>query len=108
MEEMRNIIDREIARLKESIRALKSRRNELSPISRLPAEILCNIFSLIEDNIFSSGRSPKSWTNFSRVSQHWRSTALSAPELWSKIPLSYPHRRHATFLPKVKFWENSS
>ena len=51
---MRSSIDREIARLKESIRALKSRRNELSPISRLPAEILCNIFSLIEDNIFSS------------------------------------------------------
>ena len=89
---MRSSIDREIARLKESIRALKSPRNELSPISRLPAEILCNIFSLIEDNIFSSGRSPKSWTNFSRVSQHWRSTALSAPELWSKIPLSYPRR----------------
>ena len=85
---MRSIIDRDIARLEESIRALKSHRNELSPISRLPVEILCNIFSLIEDNdIF---RRPESWTNFSQVSQHWRSAALSAPELWTNIPLSNP------------------
>jgi hypothetical protein len=85
---MRSIIDRDIARLEESIRALKSRRNELSPISRLPVEILCNIFSHTEDN--SICRSPESWTNFSQVSRHWRSSALSAPQLWTKIPLSYP------------------
>ena len=85
---MRNIIDRDIARLEESIRVLRSRRNELSPIYRFPAEILCNIFSLTED--LSRIRSPKSWTNFSQVSQRWRSSALSAPELWAKIPLNYP------------------
>jgi F-box-like len=83
LDEMRSIIDRDIARLEERIRALKSRRNELSPISRLPAEILCNIFSL------SISWSPQSWTNFSQVSQHWRSLALSAPELWTDIPLGY-------------------
>ena len=88
---MRSIIDRDIARLEERIRTLKSRRNGLSPISRLPPEILCNIFSLIED-VFSSNRSPKFWTNFSQVSHHWRSTALSAPELWTKIPVNLPCR----------------
>ena len=82
---MRNIIDRDIARLEEDIRALRSRRNELSPISRIPAEILCYIFSLL-----SRTRSPGSWSNFSQVSQCWRSSALSAPEIWTKIPLSYP------------------
>jgi hypothetical protein len=89
----RSIIDRDIARLKERIRALKSRRNELSPISCLPAEILCNIFSLTEDKNLSSRR-PESWTNFSQVSQHWRSSALSAPELWTNIPLNYPRWAH--------------
>jgi F-box-like len=84
---MLNIIDRDIARLEESIRVLRSRRNELSPIYRLPAEILCNIFSLTED--LSRVRSPKSWTNFSQVSQRWRSSALSAPQLWTKISLNY-------------------
>ena len=89
--ETRSIIDRDIAHLEENIRALKSRRNELSPISRLPVEVLCNVFSLIEnDGIFHLNRSPESWTNFSHVSQHWRSSALSAPELWTKIPLSWP------------------
>ena len=74
----RSIIDRDIASLEESIRALKSRRNELSPISRLPAESLCKTFSLFEDNsIFYSGQT----YNFSQVSQHWRSSALSAGTL---------------------------
>ena len=93
MDETRSIVDRNIVRLEESIRsledsirALKSRRNELSPISRLPAEILCNIFSL---RILCSPDSPESW-NFSQVSHRWRSLALSAPELWTNIPLSYP------------------
>ena len=89
---MRSIIDREIVHLQESIRALKSRRNELSPISRFPAEILCKIFSLVEDGIFYTSWSPKFWINFSQVSQHWRSTALSAPELWTQIPLNFPQR----------------
>ena len=90
---MRTIIDRNIARLEESIRALKSRRNELSPISRLPVEILCNIFkfSLPGPALFESlTRRPESWTNFGQVSQHWRSSALSAPGLWTNIPLKYP------------------
>ena len=30
------------------------------------------------------------WTNYSQVSQHWRTSALSAPELWTNIPLNYP------------------
>ena len=75
---MRSIINRDIARLEESIRALKSL------ISRLPVEIMCNIFSL------SILESPESWTNFSQVSHHWRSLALSAPELWANIPLGHP------------------
>ena len=80
----RSIIDRDIARLEESVRVLKFRRNGLAPISRLPVEILCNIFSL---SILSR---PESWTNFSQVSRHWRSLALSAPELWTNIPVNYP------------------
>ena len=78
-----------IARLDDRIRALKSRRNELTPIYRLPVEILCIIFSLIGDDFSYFEDSPKSWANFSQVSQHWRSSALNAPELWTKIPLRY-------------------
>ena len=87
----RSIIDHDIARLERSIRdmednirALKSRRNESAPISRLPVEILCNIFSL------SIHERPESWTNFSQVSRHWRSLSLSAAKLWTEIPIYYP------------------
>ena len=101
LDETRSIIDRDIARLRnnirgledsirgveDNIRVLNSRRNELSPTSRLPAEILCNIFSL---TILLSPGHPKSWTSFSQVSQRWRSLALNSPELWTNIPFSYP------------------
>ena len=97
VDQARSAIDHDIAILEESIRALKSRRNELAPVSRLPPEILCNIFSLIEDrNAFEfmdpirGWGSPESWIDFSRVSRHWRSIALSAPELWTNIPFNYP------------------
>ena len=89
LDEARSIIDRNIAGLEDRVRALKSRRNELSPISRLPVEILCNIFFLIDDNYGYPSLHPDPWTNFSRVSQHWRSSALSAPELWANIPLNH-------------------
>jgi hypothetical protein len=94
LDETRSIIDRDIVRmersirgLEESVHTLKSRRNELSRIYRLPAEILCHIFSL---SIPRSSDCPESWTNFSQISQLWRSLALSAPELWTNIPLSCP------------------
>ena len=83
----RSIIDRDIACLEERIRALKSRRNELCPISHLPAEVLYNIFSLIQGN--STFQSPEYWINFSQVSRHWRLLALSAPELWTNIPVRH-------------------
>ena len=38
----------------------------------------------------SQDRNPTSWTNFSQVSQRWRSSALNAPQLWTLIPLNYP------------------
>ena len=94
MDEACSIIVRNIARLEETIRALKSRRNELSPISRLPTEILCNIFKLqVTLNDWDIPR-PDSWNNFSQVSRHWRSLALSAPELWTDIILSCPRWTH--------------
>ncbi|KAF8806753.1 hypothetical protein BYT27DRAFT_7190406 [Phlegmacium glaucopus] len=95
------IIDRDIARLEESIRSLRSRRNELSPICRLPPEILCKIFSFIEDRTMGQNRRPDSWISFSRVSQQWRSLALSAPELWTNIPFKYPRSKMAKLAIQV-------
>ncbi|KAF8805100.1 hypothetical protein BYT27DRAFT_7258583 [Phlegmacium glaucopus] len=92
LDEAHRIIDCEIARLGVIIQSLKSRRNKLSPIYRLPPEVLCNIFSFIEDCTLAmvQVRSPEHWIKFSRVSQQWRSLALSTPELWTNIPVQYP------------------
>ncbi|KAF8805504.1 hypothetical protein BYT27DRAFT_7339708 [Phlegmacium glaucopus] len=90
LDEARRIIDRNITRLEESIRSLKSRRNKLSPISRLPPELLCHVFSFIEDRAMLQNRRPETWINFSQVSQEWRSSALSASALWTHIPIHYP------------------
>ena len=91
MDEERSIIDLNIAPLEETIRALKSRRNELSPISRLPSEILCNIFNFqVSLAYYWESQRPDCWNNFCQVSRHWRSSALSAPELWTNIIIDYP------------------
>jgi len=49
----RSIIDRDIARLEEKIRALNSRRNEFSPISRLPPESPMTLHHLLLLHFFS-------------------------------------------------------
>ena len=45
--ELQQAIDAEIEALEESIRALKLRRNTLSPISCLPPEVLVAIFTIL-------------------------------------------------------------
>lgn len=82
-------IDQEIDTLAGSIRALKTRRNALSPISRLPPEMLSKIFTTIaldsiHQSIYSAGHAD--WIkSTSHVCQHWRDVALGCPNLWTGI-----------------------
>ena len=87
-ERSQQAIDVEIESLKESIRALKSRRNAFSPISSLPPEVFAVIFS------FSClpGRSSLDGKPFhlarlfvSHVCHRWRQMALDQPLLWSHV-----------------------
>ncbi|TFK63841.1 hypothetical protein BDN72DRAFT_775422, partial [Pluteus cervinus] len=84
----RTRIDQDINRLTEQIRALRSARNELAPISRLPMELLRNIFLLTRN----STRSPAGGVSLtlSWVSRKWREFALGIPHLWSTIDLTVP------------------
>ena len=84
VDRVRQRIDDEIISLQESILALKSRRNALAPISRLPPETLAEIFSLL----------PSSWNKqvghlarirVAHVCSRWRETALNHSLLWSHI-----------------------
>ncbi|KAF8267392.1 hypothetical protein EI94DRAFT_1730674 [Lactarius quietus] len=109
----RQAIDAEIKSLEESIRALKRRRNALSPILFLPTEIITIVFSyfrlpagvstisslpdeVIQDLFWSCrlpgmpplGRSPDhhlAWLRVAHVCHQWREIALNYPLFWSHV-----------------------
>ena len=90
-------IDDEINSLEESIRALKSRLNELVFISRLHPETLASIFSFLSLSIwhdgpetFVWGQRPgvMAWVCVTHVCRRWRETALNHPRFWSHVILT--------------------
>jgi hypothetical protein len=86
---LQQTIDAEIKSLEESIRALKRRRNALSPVSSLPPEMFADIFSLL---CIPSTSSPDGNTDYhlarlsvSHVCHRWREIALNQPLLWNHV-----------------------
>jgi len=82
-------IDQEILRYENAVRELKSQRNLLAPISKLPAEILCNIFMFcsMPDPVTPSTYAPDvrwRWITVTHITRLWRTIAESCPALWSK------------------------
>jgi hypothetical protein len=77
-------IDAEIKSLEESLRALRQRRNTLSPISSLPAEIIAGIFLLarLPDE---RGRPD---LRVSQVCRRWREIVLDYPVFWSHVDVT--------------------
>ncbi|KAJ7850321.1 hypothetical protein B0H14DRAFT_2509545 [Mycena olivaceomarginata] len=61
-------------------------RSILSPIRRVPPELICEIFELLHDGKAET-RPP--WY-FGHISQSWRHTALSLEQLWSFIVVGSP------------------
>ncbi|KAJ7043642.1 hypothetical protein C8F04DRAFT_1072825 [Mycena alexandri] len=81
-------IDREIHEYQETIRALRSRRNGLSSIGRLPPEMLSRIFFFVQSDTFS-------WIKaVSHICRHWRAVALGCPSLWCSPIFSRPKWAH--------------
>jgi hypothetical protein len=79
-------IDSQINSLKESIResvrALSQRRNELAPISSLPTEIIADIIMLASAKRNDPGMP---WLNVAHVCRQWRDIALNKRLFWSHI-----------------------
>ncbi|KAF9232493.1 hypothetical protein BU15DRAFT_81180 [Melanogaster broomeanus] len=88
-------IDDEVALLKLPMCALLTRRNALSPVSRLPHEILATIFlyqaySFYQDHEYSGTWDAPPWANVSYTCRHWRDVALNTSSLWSFLFVSPP------------------
>ena len=86
-----HLIDRQIASLRESIRVLHSQRNGLLPISKVPAEILTEIFLLHQRNVTKNYTvETLNWIGVTHVSHRWREIALNFSHLWIHIPFYHP------------------
>ncbi|KAF8190749.1 hypothetical protein K438DRAFT_1763189 [Mycena galopus ATCC 62051] len=77
-------------------RALRTRRNTLASVFRLPPEILTPIFQLCTTEDFVAG------LGVSHVCRQWREIAMTSSHFWSNIDLSRPrwalemlHRSHS-------------
>ncbi|TFK66995.1 hypothetical protein BDN72DRAFT_961326 [Pluteus cervinus] len=77
---IRQQIDEEIAILEQRLFALRAQRNHLAPISRLPVEIMSNIFLFAHQGMWS-----KLSLALSSVSRDWREIAVDLPDLWSRV-----------------------
>lgn len=100
-------IDAQIAQLERELLELKRQRNELSPVSAIPPEVLCQILLLATSYPHDTKSFIKLQERFRvercigtlcHVSHSWRTTALGCPQLWTDIDI-----RMATDERKVDF-----
>ncbi|KAJ7138193.1 hypothetical protein C8R44DRAFT_695333, partial [Mycena epipterygia] len=106
------LIEQEISRLRDRMKYLEEERASLSghiailsPLRRIPPEVLGEIFSwtlpsadaLKQKKNFDIAESP--WV-LTRVSAQWRAVALSLPSLWSLVVVEFPENPRP--LPIVK------
>ncbi|KAJ6447809.1 hypothetical protein C8R47DRAFT_149030 [Mycena vitilis] len=98
-------LEKQITRLKEQLAQLKSERTRLygyrvqhksmlSPIRRMPTEVLGEIFawaSVVSDSsrLYDTQSTRTSWV-LSHICHRWRAIALATPALWSLISIEYP------------------
>jgi len=85
----RRRIDQEIEKMEGAIRALKSRRNSLAVISRLPPEILSKIFVCCAAT-YEHAHLNIDWVKVTHVSRHWRTVAIDCPRLWTTLVFARP------------------
>ncbi|KII86849.1 hypothetical protein PLICRDRAFT_700122 [Plicaturopsis crispa FD-325 SS-3] len=88
-------IDDESARVQLQLCALKTRRNTLSLVSRLPPEILSNVFIWHAAIAREHPPDPKQgarvkWIEATNLCRHWRYVALDSPRLWNRIVARTP------------------
>jgi hypothetical protein len=66
---------------------LRRLHNRLTPVHKLPLELLSTIFESTNDVDLACDNTRTSF-NISHVCQNWRETAIRCPRLWSKIKMS--------------------
>lgn len=81
----------DIERHARAIVELKTRLNSLTPICRLPSELLASMFVTYVDDFHQTRYSAYPfWITVTHICRHWRAVALSTPRFWSHIYVSNP------------------
>ncbi|VDB90120.1 unnamed protein product [Peniophora sp. CBMAI 1063] len=84
-ESLQSILDAELSRRTQQLRDLQVFRNRIaSPATRLPPEILSEIFL----NLAGESDYGLSWRRYAFVSRTWLDAALNTPALWSFVDLT--------------------
>ncbi|KAG8691421.1 hypothetical protein FRC08_010182, partial [Ceratobasidium sp. 394] len=103
-------------KLKQTRTSLANARNRsrvLSPVHKLPAEILATIFEVATSRYTkrdrtASTRTHSSPTALASVSSSWRQVALGKPSLWSYIDLIVGGDMHPLSYKQPKLWVKRS
>ncbi|KAH9927885.1 hypothetical protein B0H21DRAFT_123948 [Amylocystis lapponica] len=76
--------DSKIQALEQYLQGLKLFRDIIRTVTRLPSELLVEIFRHVQ----GEGQFPRtSWIKVTHVCSHWRAVALTTPTLWSNIDI---------------------
>lgn len=81
-------IDQQLAEAEALVMQLRQKKNERALISRLPVEILIQVFSYYsasDRHPHVRFRTPPPWLAVTHVCQRWRQAAISSPFLWADI-----------------------
>ncbi|KAF9480804.1 hypothetical protein BDN70DRAFT_877120 [Pholiota conissans] len=74
-------------------RPSRRKPSRTAPISRLPPEILCEIFTIVKEESYRSISQdyPIRWILLTHVCRHWREVAFDLPSLWASNPWPFNH-----------------
>ncbi len=97
MDHARKVVDDQIEVHTRAILDLKTRLNTLTPVARLPPELLSAIFAFVPAKSFTEHYNASeivrpyrvnTWVTVAHVCRHWRAIALSSPRFWSYITVT--------------------
>ena len=95
---VRRALEAEIAMHADAIIDLKGRINTIAPISKLPPEMLAEVFLHVVANyhcepgrlVHNAAMFSYKWITITHVCRAWRDIALNTPRLWSYLVLASP------------------
>ncbi|PSS02350.1 hypothetical protein PHLCEN_2v4043 [Hermanssonia centrifuga] len=85
-EQTREELQLQLQQYEHAIMRIRTRLNTMLPVSRLPFEVLADIFGYLALLCRATSR-PYAWVHVTHVCQTWRQVAIQCPTLWADLVL---------------------